>query len=433
MRNFLLTLAALTFVPAVSVTHSAVPARPTPEQVAWHDTEIGMFIHFAPNTWQDLEGDDLSTPLANINPAKLDTDQWVRVAEAMGARYIVFVAKHSGGFCMWQTDTTDYGIKNTSWRDGKGDVLGDLSQSCRKRGMRLGAYLSPQDHKHGIGSGGRARSQAEQEKYDRIYRQQLTEVLGKYGEMFEVWFDGSTVTDVNDIVHKYAPKAMVFQGPCATLRWVGTESGTAPYPNWNSLATRAAKSGVATATQGDPDGSAWMPNECDARMRENWFWNTRNARTLKSVKELLDMYYASVGRGAVLLLNNTPDTTGLIPATDAQRAAEFGAEVKRRFGKSLGETKGVGDTVELDLGKPTTINHVITMEDIAQGERVRQYVIEGLKSDAWQELAQGISIGHKKIDLFPPVEVSKIRLRVTKTVDTPQIRKLAAYNVTTVQ
>ena len=404
-------------------------ARPTPQQVAWHDCEIGMFICLDPCTWQDREYDNQSTPLEKINPEKLDTDQWVSAAEAMGAKYIVFVAKHTGGFCWWQTDTTDYGVRNIPWRGGKGDVMKDLAESCRKRGVKLGVYLSPADDQFSAGGGGRCKTPEAQERYDKIFRQQLTELLSRYGEMFEVWFDGSSITDVGDLLKQYCPKAMVFQGPYATIRWVGNEDGVAPYPNWNSLPLARAKSGVATGVDGHPDGDAWMPNECDARIRSTWFWNSHNAHTLKSVEQLMAMYHQSVGRGAVLLLNIAPDTTGLMPAADVRRTAEFGAEIRRRFGRSIAETSGQGEVVELDLGKPTRIDHVITMENILEGERVREYGIEGLVGGQWTELCCGSSIGHKKIDQFSPTEVSKVRLRVVKSAAEPQVRKLAVYSV----
>lgn len=429
----------LVIVPALSVLLSgyrllaadpvAPPARPTPEQAVWHDCEVGMFIHFAPNTWTDREGDDLTLPLEKMNPAQLDTDQWVSAAEAMGAKYIVFVAKHVGGFCMWQTETTDYSVKSIPWRGGKGDVLGELAASCRKREMRLGVYLSPCDRKHGAGVGGRCGSPAEQQRYNELYRRQLTEVLTRYGEMFEVWFDGSNIVPVSDLLHKHAPRAMIFQGPDATIRWVGNEDGVAPYPAWNSLPLKEAKSGVATARHGDPDGEAWLPNECDARIRSTWFWNTHNAGTLKSVDQLMNMYYQSVGHGAVLLLNQTPDTTGKIPEADLRRGAEFGAEIRRRFGQSLAETSGDGTMLELQLPKSVPVDHVITMEQITDGERVREYVIEGWAGDKWQALCQGTAIGHKKIDRFAPTEVSKIRFRCPKSAAPPRIRKLAAYAV----
>lgn len=403
-------------------------ARPSPEQVVWQDMELGMFIHFAPNTWQDSEYDKRTTPLDKINPAKLDTDQWVHVAELMGAKYIIFVAKHVGGFCMWQTDTTDYGIKNTPWRGGKGDVLGDLSASCRKRGIKLGVYLSPRDDTFGVATGGECDDPAKQAAYKKIYRRQLTEVLSRYGQMVEVWFDGGQVIDVGDVLKKYAPKAMIFQGKYATIRWVGNEDGLAPYPAWNAVSDPVAIAGGGTAKHGDPNGTVWMPLECDARIRQDWFWNSKNARTLKGVDQLMDMYYCSVGHGAVLLLNHTPDPTGLIPETDVRRAAEFGAEIKRRFGKSIAHTHGQGSSIELPLREPAVVDHIITMEDIAQGERVREYVVDGWIDGEWRELCKGTAIGHKKIDRFAPVKASKIRWRCTRSAATPIICTLAAYN-----
>jgi alpha-L-fucosidase len=169
--------------------------------------------------------------------------------------------------------------------------------------------------------------------------------------------------------------------------------------------------------------------ECDARIRGDWFWTSANAHTLKSVEQLMDMYYRSVGHGAVLLLNHTPDTSGLIPEEDVKRGAEFGAEIRRRFAKSLAETQGKGEILELAPGKPIKVDHVITMEDILQGERVRQYVVVGLIDGQWNELCCGTAIGHKKIDRLKPVKVAKVRLRCTKAAATPHIRKLAVYHI----
>lgn len=432
MKTTVWTVVVCTVAPllgSVALAQETKLALPTPEQVAWQDFEVGMFIHFAPNTWQDLEYDNLSTPLEKINPSKLDTDQWVKVAQDMGAKYIVFVAKHVGGFCMWQTDTTDYSIRNTAWRNGKGDVFADLAASCRKAGMPLGVYVSPADHKHGADVGGKCKTPEAQAEYNKLYRRQLTEAITKYGPMTEVWFDGGIMVDVADILKQHASKSMIFQGPQATIRWVGNEEGFAPYPAWNSVPELIARSGVGTAKDGDVKGSRWLPNECDARIRRDWFWNSKNAPTLKSVDDLMDMYYKSVGRGAVLLLNQTPDPTGLIPEADAKRAAEFGAEVKRRFGRAIAETKGNGDKVVLTLDHPTIIDHVITMEDIAQGERVREYVIEGrVGSGEWIKLCDGTAIGHKKIDRIKPITVSELRLNCTKSAAEPIIRKLAVYN-----
>jgi alpha-L-fucosidase len=406
-------------------------ARPTAGQVEWHDMEMEMFLCFDPCTWQNNEYDDHSTPLDKINPDRLDTDQWARVAVSMGAKQILFVAKHTGGFCWWQTDTTDYGVKETPWRGGKGDVMRDLSESCRKAGLKLGVYLSPADDHYGAKGGGKCEVPEKQAVYDKVYRQQLTELLTRYGDISEVWYDGGLVIEAGDILKEHAAKAQIFQGKFATIRWVGNEEGHAPYPAWNAVSREAWQRG-ATAADGDPNGEVWLPNEVDTVnvFPHFWFWNNKPKRRLLTLDKLMDCYYKSVGHGAVLLLNQTPDTTGLIPEADARQAAAFGAEVQRRFGRSLAETSGTGPELVLDLGKPTPVDHAIIMEDIREGERIRAYVVEGRSGTEWKPLAQGTAVGHKKIDRFAAsVEVSALRLRCTASEGIPVLRKLAAYHV----
>lgn len=409
----------------------AALARPTKQQAAWQDLELGMFIHFAPNLRYDAGSQLVEVPPGEVDPTELDTEQWVDVAEAMGARYIVFVAKHCDGFVFWQSDTTDHGVAGTPWRDGTGDILADLSESCRKRGMELGVYLSPADWQFNAAVSGKCPTDEEQQVYDEVYRAQLREVLSRYGEMMEVWFDGSVVTEVGDILQELAPGAMVFQSRHATIRWVGNEEGIAPDPAWNAVGSDAAPAmhGVFTAVDGDPEGDLWLPNECDARIRRDWLWTPENHMTLKSVDQLMEMYYQSVGRGGVLLLNNTPDLTGRIPEADATRSAEFGAELRRRFAQSIAETRGEGDRVRLVLDQPAEIDHVMVMESIRKGERVREYVIEGVVGDEWRELSRGTAVGHKKIDRFPPTTVSAVRFTATQSAAKPLIRRLAVFAV----
>ncbi|HBQ64478.1 MAG TPA: alpha-L-fucosidase [Clostridiales bacterium] len=403
--------------------------RPTAAQLAWQDMELGMFIHWSPTTYFTESGyDNLATPLKEIDPKMLDTDQWVKVARFMGARYIVIVAKHMEGFCIWQTQTTEYSIQNTPWRDGKGDILKDLSESCRKYGIHLGVYLSPADKHFGARTGGKCETPDKQKEYECMYREQLTELLTRYGQMVEVWFDGSNDMELGDILKQHAPDAMVFQSRYATIRWVGNEEGIATYPAWNAVQKKDAETGVATNRHGTPEGDVWMPLECDARIRAAWFWKPDNETTLKSVDQLMQMYYRSVGNGAVLLLNHTPDRTGLIPEADVQRAAEFGAEIQRRFGYPLKETPGSGESVELVFDRPEVVDHVVIMEEIAFGERIRAYTVEGLlESGEWKVLCRGTAVGHKRIEPFAPARVSKIRLTCTKYTEYPLIRKLAAF------
>lgn len=404
-------------------------ALPTPDQTAWQNLEIGMFIHFAPNTWQNLEYDNLSTPLSAINPVGLNTDQWAECAVNLGAKYILFVAKHVGGFCMWQTHTTNYGIRNTPWKGGHGDVMAEVSASCRRRGLELGVYLSPRDDTFGAGTGGRCKTAAKQAAYNALYREQLTEVLSRYGPLVEVWFDGSIVVPVGDILKRYAPHAMVFQGPEATIRWVGNEKGFAPYPAWNAVSERAAKSGVATAAASNPNGPVWLPMEADVSiLRPDWFWSASKERNLLTLNQLLEIYYRSVGHGVQLVLNLPPDSDGLMPEATANRARQFGDEIRRRFGRSVAETSGSGNTLALPLHHAGRIDHVILEEDCNLGQRIRAYRLEGKTQAGWKSLGAGTAIGHKHIQPVPPSMVSAVRLAVTESAGRPEIRKLALFD-----
>jgi alpha-L-fucosidase len=392
-----------------------------------------MFVCLDPCTWQGREYDNHSTPLERINPTLLNTNQWCETAQLWGAKEILFVAKHTGGFCWWQTQTTNYGIKDTPYKNGKGDVLRELSESCKKYGINLVIYIYPGDETWGagIGSGGQTSDPAKQEAYNDVFREQLTEVLSNYGEVLEVWLDGSCKIDISDIMEKYAKNSVVFQGPHANLRWPGTESGKLFYPAWCSVKSEDLKTGVSTQVHGDPDGDVWAPLETNTTLYDhNWFWAPANEQKRKSIDHLMECYYKSVGYGSVFLLNSTPDTTGLIPAGDIEHYKAFGAEIDRRFKTPLGQVSDKeGKTVMLEFPSAQKINHVITMEDYRQGHRIRSYRIEGLKDGNWQELVAGQSVGRMKIDYFDEVEVSKIRLQVDKSVGTPLIRKLSVYYV----
>lgn len=404
-------------------------ALPTTAQREWQDLEVGMFVHFAPNTWQEKEYDDLSLEPAAVMQA-VEPAQWADTALTLGARYIVLVAKHTGGFCLWQTDTTDYSIKQSPWRDGRGDVMAELSQACANRGLKLGVYLSPRDDKHGAALSGKCATPEAQAAYDALYRTQLTELLTRYGPITELWLDGSSVVPTGDIVAQHAPDAMVFQGPQATIRWVGNEDGFAPYPCWNSLEAQDAGTGVATSLHGDPDGDSWMPVEVDVSMRRpNWFWSTTNDKNLLSVDQLVEIYYRSVGRGTQLLLNLTPDRQGRIPAVDADRAAAFGEEIRRRFARPLSDTGAVGRETFLSFTEPQRVDHVSIQEELSRGERVRAWRLDGMSWGRWKQIGAGSAIGHKQIVPIRPDGYTILRLRVTEAVDEPVIRHFSAYNV----
>jgi alpha-L-fucosidase len=407
------------------------PALPSPQQVQWQNMERTMFVHFAPNTWQGTELDNRSTPLNRINPEKLDVNQWIDAAESFGAKMIIFVAKHVGGFCMWQTESTEYNIKNTPYKNGKGDILDELAKACFNRGMRLGVYIYPGDDTWGayLGGGGKTKDPSRQEVYNKVLRMQWEEVLSRYGnQIHEIWYDGGLVVPLEDIVKKYAPNAIVFQGPFANIRWVGNEQGIAPYPAWNSVKAKDAKTGVATGDHGDPDGDVWMPLEVDVTLKDhNWFWNPGNYKNLRSLNQLMEIYSTSVGRGGLLLLNAAPDTTGLIPTEDMKLYKQFGDEINRRFEKCIASTSGNGEMLEIKMNKSTKIDHVVIQEDIVFGERVREYVVDGKTGEKWIDLAAGISIGYKRIERFDELEVSAVRVRFTKFSYLPVIKNLAVY------
>ena len=409
---------------------------PSKAQLRWQNYEQTMFVCLDPCTWQGREYDNHSTPLIRINPAELNTDQWCEVAKSWGAKLILFVAKHTGGFCWWQTNTTDYGIKNTPWKNGKGDVLKQLSESCRKYGLDLGIYVYPGDETWGagIGSGGVTKDPSKQDGYNKVFRQQMTEVLTKYGPVREVWFDGSCFINVNDLLGKYASDAVILQGPMANLRWVGNEDGYAPYSNWYTLSSKDLKAGVSTAIQSDPFGDAYAPVEIDVPLLKNkghkWFWAQNADSLILTTDQLMNTYYKSVGRGAVLLLNSTPDTTGLIPQSHVKAYAEFGNEIKRRFGNPIGQTKGEGKSLEITFSKPTEINHVIFQEDLSRGQRVLAFNIEGMnQQNQWNKVYDGTSVGHKRICYFNPVILKKIRVLFTNAKAEPIITSLAVYNI----
>lgn len=411
-------------------------ARPTPEQLAWSDMELGLFIHWFPMGWyQDIDETRVTDPdyqqelLARCTCDTLDTDQWVQSAQDLGAKYLVFVAKHALGFCAWQTEHGSFGMKQIPYKNGQGDVVHDLALSCKKAGIKLGIYLAADTMVMAVGQQGIAQNPGFQTEYDRIYRAWLVELLSRYGEVVEVWFDGSLQIEVGDILQQYAPRAMVFQSKYATIRWVGQEEGYASDPAWNSVERYDALSGIATQRHGTPEGQVWLPLECDARIRRDWGYHHNLAdNPLKSVDQLMDMYYGSVGRGAVLLLNQAPHPGGHIIPEDMARMREFGQEIRTRFKKPLGTARGEGTTLELPLQKPGSVDHVVLMEDIRFGERVRAYQVEALVGGAWVQVSAGIAIGHKKIDAFPAVTTDRLRFTALESVGSPILREFTAYD-----
>ena len=442
----LLAPAAYALPHALRAAEPAPLVTPNAAQQAWHDMELGMFFHFdipiyKPGwNWRSFA----DFPAPNLyQPTKLDTDQWMEAAQALGAKYAIFVAKHCSGFLQWQSDLYPYGVKQSSWRGGKGDVVGAFVESCRKHGIRPGLYASASANgflgvdNPGLVNRGKGGDPEAQARYVKICEQMMTELWTRYGDLFEIWFDGGAIPaakggpDLVPILTKHQPQAIVFQGPAGTpnlIRWVGNERGVAPYPCWSTANAGTSEGGTVEKTiGGNPDGTLWVPGECDVPVRNHdWFWAPGGEKKLYSVEQLMQMYGSSVGRNCNLLLNANPGPDGLVPEPDLRRYREFGQEIKRRFGAPLATASGAGASIDLTLTKPQAVSAVSIMEDIASGERIRAYEVEGLTAvGAWTKLCDGVSVGHKRIQTFPATEVAGLRLRITASAAEPKIRQFA--------
>lgn len=402
-------------------------AKPTKQQLQWQDMELGMFCHFGMNTFCDQEWGEGNDSPELFNPTQLDARQWVRTAKQAGFAYFILTAKHHDGFCLWPTKTTDYSVKSSPWKNGQGDVVREVADACKEEGIRFGLYLSPWDRHEPCYS--------DKEAYDDFYAAQITELLTQYGPLVELWFDGAGSHGreydwrrIIGLVNQYQPDAMIFNMGIPTIRWVGNEDGVASYPCWNT--NESAKLSMYTDDMAAwlPETPSWVPAECDVPIRKDrWFWHPNDEHTLRSLDNLLDIYYRSVGHGATLLLNLAPDSRGLLPEADVNRLFELTSEIKRRFSSPIAQTVGEGDSILLAFESATEVNHVILMEDIVHGERIRSYVLEAEQQGQWVELVKGSAIGHKKIDRFDAVHTKQLRLRVTSSVEKALIRSFAAY------
>lgn len=412
---------------------------PSAGQFRWHEQERLMFVCLDPCTWQGREYDNHSTKLTEMTLPKLDTDQWCQAAVAWGAKEILFVAKHTGGFCWWQTETSEYSVKNIPWKNGKGCLLTELAKSCKKYNLNMGLYLYPGDDTWGagIGSGGATKDPSKQDAYNKVFRQQLKEIsqiTKKYVDIVEFWFDGSCIIDVGDIMEEESPDAVILQGPYANVRWVGTERGQLKNSlSWCAVNQEDLKTGVSTSYHSRQDGDAWAPCEVNTTLyNHHWFWALTKEKKRKSLMELMRVYYESAGQGSVMLLNSTPNTDGLIPEGDIKLYKALGNEIKKRFGTPLQTTNTpLSDgSYLLDFKKETTVNHIIVAEDYAKGERVSEYLVEGWNGSAWIKVTTGQHVGRKHINFFDDVTVSQLRLKVIKSINKALVTEFSAFNVT---
>ncbi len=422
---------------------------PSEQQLEWLDSEIGMFCHFGINTFHNKEWSDGTLPASSFNPKNLDCNQWVKVARDLGANYIIITAKHHDGFCLWPTETTDYSVKRSPWKDGKGDVIKEFVAACRKDNMKFGFYLSPWDRNQE-----RYGCYKDEKAYDNLYSTQLTELLSIYAEpdeVFEIWFDGAGSAGhtynwekIMGVCKKYQPHALIFNMGAPTIRWVGNEDGLAGEANWNVMQVGEDMKNLETETFDNVGmklkecyglGNMWMPAECDTVLRRSpagrnhWFYHTDDEKSVLPMKRLIEIYEKSVGRGANLLLNLSPDREGLIPKSDAIQGKRFGDLIRSRYSSPIAKTDGIGNMIELSIPENISFNCIMTQEDITQGQRVREYEISAFIKGKWKNIASGYSIGHKKLDNIKMVEASKIRLTITNSLMEPQIKTFGVYKI----
>lgn len=403
-------------------------ALPTKQQIAWQNLELGFYVHFGMNTFCNQEWGDGTDSPQQFNPSSLDARQWVEVAKNAGFNYFVLTAKHHDGFCLWPTSTTDYSVKSSPWKDGKGDVVKECADACREAGMPFGVYLSPWDRHEPC--------YENKEAYDDFYCEQLTELLTRYGPIVEVWFDGAGSEGreydwerIIGIVKEHQPDAMIFNMGQPTIRWVGNEEGVAPYPCWNTR--QHARLSMFTKDQVTwlPGTPEWMPAECDVPIRgDHWFWHENDEQRLRSLEELVEIYEKSVGRGANLLLNVAPDNRGLLPDVDIKRIVELHQSISAKYHHPLATIKGTGSEVVIELEKSTTVNCAVLKENIAIGERIRAYQILVSNGEEWTVIAEGTAVGHKRIQSFEPVEAKSIKVQITESVGAPEVIEFSVMN-----
>ena len=434
---------------------------PAPHQLKWHEAEMGVVFHYDLHVFDGLvygQGNNRINPVEDyniFNPTQLDTDQWIQAAKAAGAKFAVLTATHETGFGLWQSDVNPYCLKAVKWRDGKGDIVRDFVNSCRKYGIQPGIYIGIRWNSllgiHNFkaeGDGEFARNR--QAWYKRLCEKMVTELCTRYGDLFMIWFDGGADDpkglgpDVEPIVTKYQPECLFYHNVNrADFRWGGSESGTVGYPCWSSFpypyshsnANEGVRNHNELLAHGDADGRYWVPAMADTPLRgyngrHEWFWEPGDDdKAVYPLENLMDMYEKSVGRNATLIVGLTPNPNGVIPEGDVKRLKEWGEEIARRFGTPLALTSGKAKKLSLDLKGKQKVNYYILQEDITLGERIRAYRVEARTGGKWVTVAKGISVGHKRIERFGPVEATAFRVVVEQCTDTPQIRNFSVYYV----
>ena len=451
------------------------PVGPTPSenQMRWQEMEYYAFIHFSLNTYTDQSWGYGDEALSLFNPEQLDARQWARICKEAGMTGIIFTAKHHCGFCMWPSEYTEYSVKNTPWKDGKGDVVKELADACKEYGLKFGVYLSPWDRNSAVYG---------QPEYVTYFRNQMRELLTNYGPVFETWFDGANGGNgyyggANEtrridaktyyewpetfrMIRELQPEIVIWNdgGDRGDLRWVGTEAGYVGETNW-SLLNHDGDVPFEMLHYGLEDGDSWVCAEVNTSIRPEWFYHPSEDMKVKTVPKLMETYYQSVGRNATLLLNVPIMPNGLIHPTDEQRLKEFAQARAEAFAVNLAaDAKASADNVRgrkynarkavdgkketywatedgctsasltIDLGSPRTVNRILAQEYIRLGQRVKSFEVAVDRDGSWETVAEGTTIGYKRILLFKTVETSKVRLTIKDAKACPLISNVELYH-----
>ncbi len=451
---------------------------PSERQLAWHELEYYAFVHFNMNTFSNMEWGFGDEDPALFNPTELDVRQWTRVFKEAGMKGVIITAKHHDGFCLWPSAYTEHSVKNSPWRDGNGDLLRELADACREYDLKFGVYLSPWDRNH---------ADYGTPAYLGYFRNQLTELLTNYGEIFEVWFDGANGgtgwygganeerkidnrtyyewETTFDLIRELQPNANIFSDGGPDVRWVGNEEGWARPTNWSLLKRADFAPGIAQNLEhlraGQEDGTHWVPAEVDVSIRPGWYYHPYEDHKVKTLPQLLDIYYHSVGRNASLLLNFPVDTRGLVHETDVAAVMKLAEALRADFehdlayGKKIvasnvrGNSKKYGASnvlgnnstkywstddgitqasLTIDFGNPLTFNRFLVQEFIPLGQRVSRFSVEALVNGVWSTIAEETTIGYKRILRLPITEATQLRFNVLESKDVPVISNLQIFN-----
>ena len=462
MKNILIIFFLILFY--CDSTYNVVEPIPSDRQKIWQEMEYYAFIHFNMNTFTNKEWGYGDESPSTFNPTSLDTDQWAEVIKNSGMKGIIITAKHHDGFALWPSNYTSHSVKNSPWKNGEGDLIKDLEKSCRKFGLKLGIYLSPWDRNHpDYGT----------KKYISYFRNQLTELLTNYGEIFEVWFDGAnggsgfyggtnevrkvdkkTYYDwenTHKIIRELQPNAVIFSDAGPDIRWVGNEKGYANKTTWSNIYKDSVYGGMPDYykfSSGQENGSHFIPTETDVSIRPGWYYHPEEDDKVKSLEKLIDIYFNSVGLNSSLLLNIPVDNRGLIHENDTKRLYDLNNYIRNTFSNNLlmeskmyfndtphpinklidnkistmcpFKTK-LNNVIEISLNENKIVDIFKISENINLGQRVTKFRLQALVDDIWVTIEEGTTIGSKRLIKFDPIELKKIKFTIIDSKDIPMI------------